>query len=216
MNLSETVKDMVEFIIVEKGEKYFHTLDSEIFKYINIEGDNFYNRSKCLNIGGFISTGQFIIFHDNDLPVNDSFFKNCVQMTKTHDYFSTYSTIYHLDEKSTNKVFENPIEHNFGYDTKLSFNNYRSYGVGGMYGASVCVESEKFKNIIEGFNEGFLGWGGEDEEFRIRAKYHCKCEGILNQNLIHIHHSPIHGPTQNPHYENNLKLLNKTISDYKI
>ncbi len=212
--LPEKDKDLAEFMIVEKGEKHFDKLRSNLFRYIHIDEDDTYNRSKCLNVGGFASIGKYIIFNDNDVPIINGFFDACTTTTKDFDFFSTYNTLHNLDRDSTENVFNDPQKYNFGYrDTSVC--GSRSYNVSGVHGGSICVESNLFKNITGGFDERFIGWGGEDNEFRHRCLFYAKKEGICNQNLIHLHHDQLN-QFSNSNYDNNLQILKECYDKYSI
>ena len=83
-------------------------------------------------------------------------------------------------------------------------------------GEQLCIAGGSFlisRNLFDevgGFDERFLGWGGEDDAFSLRVNSASNKVALLKQSLAwHLWH-PRLAAQDNPHYQNNRKLLRQT------
>jgi GT2 family glycosyltransferase len=74
--------------------------------------------------------------------------------------------------------------HNLGY---IRSTNPQQNPIG-VWGGNFSVPAEKFHEV-GGFDEGFKGWGGEDNELVLRLiKAGCKVEWVMDSKVVHLDH----------------------------
>ena len=153
-------------------------------KYIHKKtpaSDTPYNRALAFNVGAQMAKANCLIFHDNDLLISDDYaFETLKLMHKGFDFINLKRFIFYLSKTSTDTFTtkeQTDIDPNYKVDSIM----HNALG-GGSIGCSL----EAFKSI-GGFDQRFVGWGGEDNEFWERAQTK-KIWKYGNQALIHLWH----------------------------
>ncbi len=142
-----------------------------------------YNRSLAFNEGAARARGHLLIFHDNDLLVPARYAEEAlgfaqsgvevIQMKRFIFYRSS------LDEGT-----ENPLVPGGQWSVDLVLEN-------ALAGGSIAITQKAF-TAIGGFDEEFVGWGGEDNEFWDRCLTREVWPfGFLP--LVHLWHAPQDG-----------------------
>lgn len=138
-----------------------------------------YNRALAFNVGAAAANSQCVIFHDNDLLVSNTYaFETLKLVRKGFDFVNLKRFIFYLSQASTD-VFINSSELNENLEVESIMQNAEG---GGSIGCSL-----KAFRAIGGFDQRFVGWGGEDNEFWERAQT-LKIWPYGNQCLIHQWH----------------------------
>lgn len=139
-----------------------------------------YNRSRVFNLGARLAKGELLIFHDNDMMVANCYVRdNWVKYQDGYDVLNLKRFIFYLTKKHTDEICtRNTIT---THSPEFVLQNLTG-------GGSLAVGKKSFNNI-GGFDEGFVGWGGEDVEFWERAQVLKVCNaGHLP--IIHLWHTP--------------------------
>jgi beta-1,4-galactosyltransferase 4 len=128
--------------------KNFPEIEYEIF-IIEQYGDKLFNRGKLLNVGAKIAENfEYFVLHDIDmLPINCNY------------YFIP------LMDKSTIHLARHRYIQQKGSKKEMN--------CGGGYGGGVLKISKNLFFHLNGFRNDYWGWGGEDDELRIRMN---KCD----------------------------------------
>lgn len=121
-----------------------------------------YCRSWALNAGARIAGGALLAFHDNDMLVPERYACELWRrFSQGFDVINLKRFIFYLDRPETGRFFERA-----GLDPcAKSESVVQNLEAGG----SVAVGREAFF-ALGGFDEAFVGWGGEDNEFWERAQ----------------------------------------------
>lgn len=145
-----------------------------------------FNKSRLFNAGVRTATAPYLLLHDADILVPENYVSTCVGLFQQGwDAFCPIRFLFYLSENQTSElqratqlpVFDNlaEIRQNFA-------------------GGSVAITRQAFDRI-NGFDETFEGWGGEDVEFLHRARESKLLNGSLMP-AFHLWHSPATGKSQ--------------------
>lgn len=156
----------IECIVVEQdAHATLEDLLPKHVKYIHSppeQGSMPFSRAMAFNVGARHASGSSLIFHDNDLLIPTNYASETHRLVaQGFDFVNLKRFIFYLSESATHRMLtQNKIE----ADLKIDSIMQNAEG-GGSIGAS---RESYFK--IGGFDERFIGWGGEDNEFWERAQ----------------------------------------------
>ncbi|MDM8541604.1 galactosyltransferase-related protein [Desulfococcaceae bacterium HSG9] len=173
-----------ECIVVEQSEHpeiqqhipewvtYIHTSP----KYPNMP----YSRSYTFNVGAGIAKGKLLILHDNDMLVPYNY---AVQLVEKHnqgyEIINLKRYIFYMNKEISDEITS---------CSKINTNNAPEVIIQNLEaGGSLAVNKEAYFNI-GGFDEAFIGWGGEDCEFWERAQI-CSVWPFTYLPLVHLWHT---------------------------
>lgn len=140
-----------------------------------------FGRSHAFNFGAQLATTEILVFHDGDMLVPEDYVAGIVAAAgKGFCFVNLKRFVFYLDEASTSRIFEAgwpPREPAFEAVTQNL-----------LAGGSVAATRAGFE-AIGGFDEDYLGWGGEDDDLWDRAQtlpvHSWGCRPIL-----HLWHAP--------------------------
>lgn len=148
------------------------------------EKDMAYSRSRAFNAGVRAAQGEFLIFHDNDMLVPSVYARELHSFfCKGFEVVNLKRFIFYLDQMSSEKICR---ESTFQFSPEINAIMQNAEG-GGSIGISRTAFFE-----IGGFDERFIGWGGEDNEFWERAQTR-KVYPYGYLPLVHLWHPPSEG-----------------------
>lgn len=158
----------IECIVVEQSAAPMATLPSWVRRvHTPIESDALpYNRSWAFNSGAKVARSTLLVLHDNDILVPAAY---ASELLKRHEegneFIDLKRFLFYLDEqKRLERVSQN------------------------LLGGSIAADRDAYF-AIGGFDESFVGWGGEDNELWERAATRCTFTfGYLP--FIHLWHAP--------------------------
>jgi predicted glycosyltransferase involved in capsule biosynthesis len=192
--------EISEIIVVEQSPSIGisnSTLDY-IDKVISFENKNKFKRSLGFNLGYKNSNldSEVFIFADNDIIFSTEAFSECLNFTKKiKGAASPYHEVINLEKDYKININDNI---NFHYAN----NNTR----GGFAGGVIFIHRNSFEKI-GGWDERFIGWGGEDNHFEEKIKkMNIPIFLFKKYPAYHLYHE-VDDNSKNPFYEDNLKLF---------
>jgi len=227
-----------ELIIADDGSsediisvlKAYKTILKIPIKFVTQNDDGF-RLARCRNNGARESKGDFIFYIDQDLVFTKNLFK-VVKKNVRKSYFivgwpirTTKAQHDQIDEdiiKNWNfqKILDirqiHKVRKQFNKDRLYRFlHNLKLQKTGSKFrgGVSGFFKSDFIK--INGFDEKYIGWGNEDDDFG-RRLYYAQIKGInpfINDFPVHLWHQEFHenGNRVNLNYHKKAgKLLNKS------
>lgn len=172
------------------------------FKYIFTKSDMPYNRSWAFNVGLKASTTEIVVFGDSDLIMNPNDFINSLNLLNQFDCVSPYTSVLDLDQ----------VESNLSFD-KISSISRPGRGETDNQKINLCGGIVLYRKEaafrIGGWNERFIGWGGEDNYQEFKTKNLLTWTENKSR-CYHLWHSRT--PPDARLYSRTMELLNKLIS----
>lgn len=120
-----------------------------------------YNRARAFNEGAVRARGEILVLHDGDLLVSADYAAHCLGLaSQGYAVMNLKRFIFYLDPSGTRGLRDGRIDvKRIGLEQIV-----QNSGAGG----SVAVTRDAYRRL-GGFDEDFIGWGGEDNEFWDRA-----------------------------------------------
>jgi hypothetical protein len=177
----------VEAIVVEQSaEPEIASSLPDWVRYIHTPSTDDYNRAWTLNAGVAAARGEIVVLHDNDTLVPSRYAAECVaRIGEGLDFLEPKRFIFYLDQNETQRVFDSG-EIPAGVPSTIVQN---------PLGASIVARRSAYL-AVGGFDQAFVGWGGEDNEFWERAEVGGKASRFGYLPFIHLFHAPQPGKLQ--------------------
>lgn len=178
----------IECVVVEQSPR--REIESMLpawvrYTHTPVDAGYDYNRSWTLNAGASATTGDVLILHDNDMVCPARYAAETFARAQEGWLFQQPKRFtFYLDESATADVFA----------TGRITMGARSTVVQNLHGASIATSRAAYFDV-GGFDESFIGWGGEDNEFWERAETTERVYGFGYLPFIHLWHAPQQGKT---------------------
>ena len=188
----------VEIIVAEQG-KVKSTI-SGIDKHVFIEGEGIFRKSELLNSAVLESSAEIVILSDNDIILDVRAYDEMLEKLKEFQAVNPYTVVLDLPIDTTNKFVETLGD----IDPRNGTPRPSIVFAGGVIG----IRRKDFCRI-GGFDECFVGWGGEDDA--LTHKINLLCSHItLKYTAYHLWHDRnVNGTPNHEHYQQNVASLIK-------
>lgn len=173
-------------------------------RHVFLKTDKPYNRSWAFNVATKMSKSNIIAFSDADIIMEPNQFINSIKLIEQYDMISPYTSVLDLQQNESGLPISELLKINRpgrGEDDHQKINI-----CGGL-----CIFRKDAIQRIGGWNEGFIGWGGEDDFQAIKVQNFLNHIEVPNK-CYHLYHS-----REQPNmvgYQKTLQLLQqlKTLS----
>lgn len=173
----------IECIVVEQAEtvETRSTLPAWV-RYLHApprERGAEYSRAQAFNAGAAAARGRLLVLHDNDMLCPVSYAAEVVNgAARGADFIDLKRFLFYFDEAASRAVF-----------AEETLPRTRPVVVQNAQGGSVAASRQAFY-AIGGFDDAFVGWGGEDNEFRERADTAGRLDAFGYLPFVHLWHAP--------------------------
>jgi GT2 family glycosyltransferase len=136
-----------------------------------------YSRSWAFNVGARMARGAVLVLHDNDMLLPRSYAAEALAIRRDgYEVMNIKRFVFYLGERESLRVMAGKV-----IEGRPDFVVQNLEG-----GGSVAIDRDTFF-AVGGFDEAFVGWGGEDNEFWERCAVRAVWPwGYLP--LVHLHH----------------------------
>lgn len=156
----------IECIVVEQEE--IALLAAQVPQWVRylhtpVAADAAYNRSAAFNAGARMARAPLLVFHDNDMLVPAAY---ALELAARHaegwEFIDLKRFIFYLLADETARILATD---------RLPRSLVTDRVMQNARGGSIAADRDAFV-AIGGFDESFVGWGGEDNDFWDRAETH--------------------------------------------
>ncbi len=188
-------------------------------KYVSQKKQGF-RLAKCRNNGVLNSTGDLLIFFDQDIIHTPNFLKVFVENCKPGYFITSYPI--RLTENQSNQITEevvrlnnfktvstlqqrNKVRKQFLKDriSTILYNLNIEKNKPKLRGSGHAINREDYF-AVNGFDENFNAWGSEDDDIRRRLNKHGVggINPFCSEYSLHLYHEPFHtnGKRENREY----------------
>jgi hypothetical protein len=163
------------------------------------------NKSKAVNLAAKKATRDIFVIADADVVYDPNLIVDSIKLLKQGGFVVPFTEVYNVEMEGTEKLLKTkpnwPIEVTAEECTKSN------WVYEGFAGKLFVISRENFE-AVGGFDERFIGWGGEDDAFSHAAQTICGNLINLEGKVFHLWH-PGSSYQTNPNGKANAKLLGR-------
>lgn len=139
-----------------------------------------YCRAWSFNIAVPLARSDVLVLHDNDMLMPERYaFEALQRIGEGFSFVDLKRFIFYLREADTRRVFV----------TGAPPRGVAAIVVQNLVGGSIVVRRDAY-DAIGGFDESFVGWGGEDNDFFDRAAFIGGVHRFAYMPILHLEHPP--------------------------
>lgn len=169
---------------------------------LSVSSEEPFSRSKAINQAYRQATRDIIVIADSDIAYDPHLLKESITHVDNRQWVIPFSRILRLSEEVTELVLQHARDWPLTVNIDLAVEQASAF-VGGFN-----VLNRKAYETVGGYDERFIGWGGEDEAFAYALDTLIGQHVRLDGEMVHFWH-PFVGPGGNPHYDSNFALYER-------
>lgn len=185
-------------------KKYYSRVMPEAELCIGVINENNFNRSKAINLAVKEATKDILVIVDGDVIYDPVIIEKSISLLNEAAFVVPFTEVYNIDEADTKRLLKTepkwPLDVNPEECAKQTF-------YPGFCGKIMVISKELFEKV-GGFDERFIGWGGEDDAFSLSVQ--TLYGGLVNipGGIYHFWH-PVSNYYTNPHGSENHALVTR-------
>ena len=177
-------------------------------KTLFVPYDGAFNKSWGLNLGYRHSVGDVLAFGDSDIIMNREVLASCFDACfRPYDAVNPYDRVVDLTDAESQVMMKGDYDPDV--TRRVEDMNRVDTGEFPCFCGGIFLIKRKIYEAIGGFDERFLGWGGEDDAMTHKLlALSNNVKTMPNQRAFHLWHernpATLYG---HAHYQDNLKLI---------
>ncbi|MGY4690677.1 glycosyltransferase family 2 protein [Salibacterium sp. K-3] len=166
-------------------------------------------KAAAVNDGADKAGGDVLAIIDSDIICPPAVLQKAVRLLTQHPWVIPYTEVRNLTRPQTDALLKRPSSRPFPVQMRGgSVQDGKQLPYGGI---NVLLRSCFFQ--AGGFDERFIGWGGEDDAFACAVDTLCGPHERIPGAVFHLHHPSSKGGRP-LHYRRNAKLAHRYCSAY--
>ncbi|MDQ0246203.1 putative glycosyltransferase involved in capsule biosynthesis [Bacillus fengqiuensis] len=174
-------------------------------------GENFdeiFSRSKAINAAARKATRNVYVLADCDVIYDPDLIVEALHLLQQAPWVIPFNRVLDISKEKTEKLIQTEPEWPL---PSIEAHCQEGFMAPSFAGKINIFSREAFENV-GGFDERFVGWGGEDDAFVNAMNTLCGPFARLNKTIYHLWH-PFAGHS-NPHYGANLEIVKSYLQAY--
>ncbi|RBP06733.1 galactosyltransferase-related protein [Rossellomorea aquimaris] len=202
-------KDPYRIKALQVVMNYYKTLFPNTDIIIASNGSDHYSKSSAINKAVKKTNTEYIAIIDADILCPKNTMLSGLKLLESFPLILPYNNVCDLYRHMSEVLYDKP---NYSLSTSMlhgkNRHNKKSVPVGGIN----LIKKTCFIKI-KGFDERFIGWGGEDDAFVAACDTICGPHKRLTGDIYHLWHPPKKAKT-NPFYSNNHRIVSEYFLAY--
>jgi hypothetical protein len=188
-------------------QKRYEKLMPDVEICVGVDCHEPFCRSRAVNDAARKATGDLFMIVDTDVIYNPCLINGITSLIPCHPWVIPYTNGYKLSRKATGDILEKglagflPVKKE---DIEINIT---------LAGSFINAMTRKAFEAVNGFDERFQGWGGEDNAFVMSLDTICGQHYRMNEDIYHLWHPPAKVDAEN--YRNNLLLCQRYQAAYE-
>ncbi|MEW9674400.1 galactosyltransferase-related protein [Ammoniphilus sp. 3BR4] len=182
--------------------RFYEAIMPEVEICTGISQDKLFNRSKAINLAAKKATRDIFIIADGDIIYDSSIIIDSINKLEEYAIVFPFTKYLNISEEASKKLLKTRPK----WPLNISNNNIQIRTPYIEFAGKLNVVSRSTFKTINGFDERFKGWGGEDDAFRCAIITLCGPDIRLDHSIYHLWHPHI-GWDNNPRKTESKKLL---------
>ncbi len=194
------------------------------FHCTDVDGETYFNKARCNNIGAAFATGDLLFFCDCDIILNESVDPLFAAVASREGVFGTVEGV---RETMPNARAANNLVC-FGYTLFLKIRNGRTLTIvdteedaddGSRQAPGLLVVKRQDFDAVKGYNGDFVGWGWEDQDMIARLTLGRGLKRLQGGVVEHISHDDAartrhHPTTYANRWESRDRMFRQALQNY--
>ena len=164
------------------------------------------NKSKAVNLAAKKATKDIFVIADADVVYDPNLILQAIKLIENGEAFVVpFTEVYNVEQKGTMSLLKK--KPSWPLDIKSEEYSKSNWLYEGFAGKLIVISRKNFE-AVGGFDERFIGWGGEDDAFSHSVQTICGKLVNIKGELFHLWHAASSYET-NPHGQENGILLGR-------
>ncbi|ETI66288.1 galactosyltransferase-related protein [Neobacillus vireti] len=163
------------------------------------------NKSKAVNFAAKKATKDIFVIADADVVYNSNIIVEAIKLLDKAAWVVPFTEVYNIEWQGTERLLKTKPK--WPIDVKYEECNKSNWVYEGFAGKLFVIPRVNFE-AVGGFDERFIGWGGEDDAFSHAVRTLCGEIVNIKGKLFHLWH-PSSNYQTNPHGKANAELLGR-------
>jgi predicted glycosyltransferase involved in capsule biosynthesis len=188
------IRDELDVVVVEQSQTPTLSAESldELFSGVRIVhayNNAAFNKSWGLNVAARYAQTPLLFFADTDLIVPNDFEETLELLARGVEVVKPYNRLIDLNEAQTDALDDGVLPHAAMNGTDKSVPTDRAH-IGehvSLAGGVFAIQARRFMQL-GGFDERFIGWGGEDDAMTLKIQRVRPSTMLLDGCALHLFH----------------------------
>jgi predicted glycosyltransferase involved in capsule biosynthesis len=167
-------------------KKFYENMFPEVELCIGVCNEKPFSKAKVINKTVEKSKGDILVIADADLFFEPSLLEESIKQLETRAWVIPFKRVLNISKESTHDLLE--TEPQWPVPINLETHPRRYAAMGGIN----IVPRQHFETV-GGFDERFVGWGGEDDAFAASLNNLCGYVKRMDATLYHLWHERNNG-----------------------